>query len=584
MGPLNCFQGPELYTRGDLMYIRWILIMMIACVSCAKRGALNFSSEGPQRSGSPADAFACTAAGTPGSTEILKLTKYELINTLTDVFGATVISEVQIRIDAIPRDNLVKGFETIERSVSGSHIQAYFDMAETVARQSTSTTARMNSVAGSCFQDTSLADSCLTAFVNSMGLKLFRRPLLADEVTELKSFYTANSPTRRDGVQIVLSRMLQSPNFLYRLEDSGIQLTPGVLELTPYELASRLSYTLWGSLPDAALFADAANGKLTTEEGLSAQMTRLLASTKAKAHIKNFYSQWLSTNLEIANGFSTEFLEGISTTGLSEAMKAELSSFVEYIIWTKKGSIADLLTSSESFVTHPELAKVYKSSVWTAGTAPVNLPSGERSGITTRAAFLSSGDDETHPFRRGSKVLSRILCYDPPRPDSDKLPEGALDEPPMDHLASTRERFETKTSAPVCLSCHSKINPFSFALENYDGLGRFRTIERVRDTATHEVLSSIPIDSVVNYLFGNGETRTFGGGVEMSKEIASSGDADVCFVRQWYRFSRSKIDSVEDNCAMKPIYDALRAEGGSIIKVIETSVMDSTFRVRKLKL
>ncbi|HEX4923052.1 MAG TPA: DUF1592 domain-containing protein [Bdellovibrionales bacterium] len=550
--------------------------------ACAQKGDLRFggSSSG---SSTRTEVFACSAPGTPGATEIQRLTKYELINTIKDIFGDAVAADAATRIAGIPNENLVSGFDTIERSVSATHIQAYFDLSVSVATHALSTTARMSSVTGACFQQTTLTDTCLTNFVRNIGLKVFRRPLTAAETDELKVFYSANAATRKEGVFMVLARLLQSPEFLYRLEGDGALNSSGDLELTSYELASRLSYTLWGSMPDAELFAAAADNSIKTDDGLKKHLARLLASSRAKTHIRAFYSQWLKAQEEPSlAAYSAEFLGSISKTGLATAMKQELESFVDHIIWTKGGSVNDLLLSSESFVSHADLAKIYGVTPWTSGP-PVSLPPATRAGVLTRAAFLNSGDDETHPFRRGSKVLSRFLCYDPPRPDSSTLPDGALDEPEFDPLASTRERFEAKTLQPACMGCHSKINPFSFALESYDAIGRHRTIEDVRDPETHAIVNSVAVNALASYVFSEGANKTFNGPLEMSQELASSGDADVCFVRQWYRFSRSKSDNATDNCALRPLYDALTSDGGSVLKVIETSVMDPTFRLRRLK-
>jgi hypothetical protein len=567
-------------------YPAYFFAALLGALISSSLGCHKMSWNAPGKSALASDSvykpFSCSVPGTPGATDIQRLTKYELNNTLIDIFGAVIVSEVKSRFDALPRDNTVEGFDTIERSVSALLIQAQFDLANALATQAVSTDGRLTAIAGTCFTAATLTDACLETFIRNIGLKIFRRPVSPTEVSDMKSFYLANDPSRREGAQIVLSRLLQSPDFFYRLEAEGAIVAPDTLELTAFELASRLSYTVWGTMPDAELFAKAADGSIKTETVLRAQFNRLLASERARAHVRNFYRQWLKMGDAITFGYSPEFLEGISGTGMAAAMEKELDDFVDYVVWTKKGSVDDLLLSDEAIVTHDGLAAVYKVSKSVSPATPVRLPAGERSGLTTRAGFVASGDDDTHPFRRGSKVLSRLLCYNPPRPDSDSLPEGALDEPEPDPTVSTRHRFETKTLSPMCMGCHSQINPFAFSLENFDSLGRFRTLEKIRDPESHAVINTVFVDAKAAYSFPAVGTRQFDGPVQMSRELASSGVVDACFVRQWYRFSKAKLDSAQDHCALQPMHEALTASGGSILKVIETSVMDKPFRLRRL--
>ncbi|HEX4925097.1 MAG TPA: DUF1592 domain-containing protein [Bdellovibrionales bacterium] len=575
--------SPNVESSPLRLTVKISIVTMALAAGCAQKSQLRFSdSDSTSASSSSDEFFRCEIPDSAGSSGIQRLTKYEIVNTLTDIFGATVVADAKARIDALPGDNVTELFDSIERSVSATLIQAQFDLAKAIATAATATDGRISSFAGACFLTTTLTNSCIDNFISSTGLKIYRRPLRSDEITELRTFYIANASTRREGLNMVLSAMLIEPEFHYRLEGGGAEVEPGTLELTPYELASRLSYTLWGSLPDAALFARAADGSIATADGLKQEFDRMISSAKARSHIKYFYRQWLELNKSVSAGYSTEFLEGISTTGLITSMEKELEDFIEYVIWTKKGGVSDLLTSKASFVSNAALAQIYNSPQWTPGSVPVELPAGERSGLLTRARYLATGDDETHPFRRGSRVLSGFLCYRPPRPDSEGLPEGALDEPAFDALASTRHRFEAKTLGADCTSCHSKINPMAFTLEAYDALGRFRTTERIRDPSTHAVLNEVPVDAIATYVFGPAGPRTMNGPVELSHALSTTQVADACFVRQWYRFSRGKIDSGEDHCSLKPMFESLTAEGGSILKVIESSVLQPQFRLRRL--
>jgi hypothetical protein len=558
-----------------------LVILTTVSIACSPKSQLRFSDKS-ESSLAASEAFACSEPDSAVPSDIQKLTKYELKNTLTDLFGSTVMAEAKSQFDAVPKDNLIEGFDTIERSVSSNHIQAYFDLANAVARQSVSTNARLSLVAGACILSSTVTATCIENFIRAMGQKIFRRPLASAEISEFKSLYSASAATARDGVEIVLSVMLQWPDFLYRLESLGTETEPSVIELTPFELASKLSYTLWGTSPDTELFQKALEGSIKTESVLRAQYDRLMGSARARQHIKYFYGQWLSLTDAMTASYSPEFLDGIDTAGLPEAMKKELEDFVEHIIWTKKGSVNDLLTSNLSFLTDAKLASVYGVAPSSSGSVPVELPVTERSGILTRAGFVATGEDTTHPFRRGSRVLSRVLCYNPPRPSAEALPPGALDEPADNPLLSTRERFETKTTAPMCMSCHSKINPFSFTLESYDSLGRFRTVEDIRDPETHAILNKVPVNSVVSYIFGSGISQTMSGPVAVSQELASSGDVDICFVRQWYRFARSRDGKAVDNCALKPMHKTLTSSDGSILKMIEASVFQPQFRMRRL--
>jgi hypothetical protein len=407
-----------------------------------------------------------------------RLSKREYIATLKTLFDRYIVAALSNRLGLLPEETISDGFDHIRRSVSPDLVEGQMDIAiamgDLIAQNYNNW---LTKAVGTCITRNPPLATCVSAFIRNLGGRAYRRPLKPAEETLYQAIYDENDSTPAQGVRAVVIALLISPGFLYMIEDQGTPVAgrTDLFRLTSYEVATRLSYAITGTMPDPELFAAAASGALDTPEGLATQFERLLAGPLAKPHLNEFYRQWLKVDRQLPINYSTAFRESISTAFYPQALN-ELDQFIDHITWTRQGRYQDLLLSRESF-TYSWLSRVYGSAEWVNGAPPVMLPEGQRAGLLTRVAMLANGEDVRHPFRRGTRVMNQFLCRTPPRPDADMLPEGALDEPPLDARISSRERFEVKTAAPLCMTCHRQINPLAFAFESYDTMGRYNMTE-----------------------------------------------------------------------------------------------------------
>lgn len=309
--------------------------------------------------------------------------------------------------------------------------------------------------------------------------RAYRRPVSNDELDRLVAFVEAvmkEGGNYNEGMQVAATAVLVSPHFLYRWELDAGAASPedgdGQRLLNDYELASRLSYFLWSSMPDEALLGAAAQGLLGKAETLETQVRRMLDDPKSWALIENFAGQWLQVrNLDISPDpkLFPEFDED-----LRRAMKMETQLFVQEILRQDR-SLLDLLNADFTYV-NERLARHYGiEGIEGEAFQRVNLkPEHHRGGLLTQASILAltSNPTRTSPVNRGKWILEQILGAPPPPPPPNvpELAEGTS----VDLQASLRKRMEQHRDNPDCSSCHDKMDPLGFAFENFDAIGAWR--------------------------------------------------------------------------------------------------------------
>lgn len=530
---------------------------------------------------SPNELFSCNNNADPAPSRNRRLSRYEYLNSLEQIFGQYLMKAMNLKKDVLVYENSYLNFDNTELEVSTDLIDGYFEFALEIANKLEASSSYRNTIKANCFYEATVTTTCVNNFISWFGKKVYRRPLTDTEKTDNFNFYKSfNNP--KQGFRALIVTFLNSPDFLYKLEIKGNEVNgnPDLLKLTSYELATKLSYLFWGLAPDETLMQAADSGSLMTEAGFKEQLERLLSNSRAKQHIKNFYKQWLNIYGDFTDNYSLAFLKGIQFKKYRSFAPEEVEWFVDYILWEKKGNMVDLLLDRTALVKDNQLAIIYGSDHVVSSLTPQQLPPNERSGILTRAFMLANGEDDTHPFRRGSTVMSRYMCQTPPRPDEEGLPEGALLEPVNDGSLSTRHRFEVKTNSPVCMTCHQILNPLSFALESYDSLGRYRTIEKVFIDGTL-VSDHLPINTVVDYQFDE-QKATVNGAVELSQKLSENPRTHQCAVRQWYRFSHGQAESPADACVLDKMYKVLVKENGSFYEMFKETALQSSFGLKKV--
>ena len=319
---------------------------------------------------------------------------------------------------------------------------------------------------------------CVGRIVADLARRAYRRPVTEAEVRSLLRFVElarAGGGSVEDGLQLAIQAVLVSPTFLFRIERDPDPRDPALVhEVSPFELASRISYFLWSSMPDDELFRLAESGRLREPAVLRAQVERMLADPRASALAANFAGQWLETrNLDVVRPDPEQFRE--FDYPLREAMKAETAMFFEHVLRENR-PIADFLNADYTFL-NERLARHYGiEGVAGPELRRVALTTDRRGGVLSQAAVLtvSSYPTRTSPVIRGKYVLQTILGMppQPPPPDVPVLEEGDVGE-----LRSMREQLERHRSNPTCASCHRNMDPLGFGLENYDAIGRWRDLD-----------------------------------------------------------------------------------------------------------
>lgn len=410
-------------------------------------------------------------------------------------------------------------------------------------------------------------EACARTFIETFGLKAYRRPLLTDEIDRLvllfNSVRTDVALSFEDSIRTLIEAILQSPEFVYRWElGNGLPTMEGaVAKLNGFEMASRLSYFLWRTMPDQALFDAAAAGSLASEEQVRAQGERMLADAKGRAAIGSFFNHWLATtNEEIAfRDKSPELYPEFDAT-LQAAMAAETEDFATGVIFDGDDSFTSLLTSPASSA-QGSLATLYGPQV--GGT----LDPAQRAGILTRAGFLAvtGASDGSHPVKRGIKIYRDLMCRQ-------LIPPPGVEIPPPEPASAggtTRERF-ARHAENECATCHVVIDPLGFAFEHYDGIGRYRDMD---NGAAVDSSSSTTLDGVA---------VQFNDAVGLSQVLANSAEVQSCFARQWARYALDRVETDLDQASITAATQTFTQDGLSIQSLIAALASSRTFRYRSL--
>jgi hypothetical protein len=413
-------------------------------------------------------------------------------------------------------------------------------------------------------------DGCARKFITGFGLRAYRRPLADREVDSLMQLYregrTGLMADHAGAIRLLVEGMLQSPAFLYHWESGpGAPALEGKLvRLGPYQNASQLSYFLWGTMPDAALFEAAAAGKLGTQAELEAQARRMLGDPRARDTVAEFVTEWLGLD-QVAERPKDPAVYPEFKDDLKAAMGAEASAFVDHVVFDGDGKLGTLLTATFSFVNQP-LADVYGvKGVQGADLKQAALDPGQRAGILTQAGFLTvtGATDGSHPVKRGKKIYERLLCEQLPPPPGDVPPPK-----PASAGGTTRQRFAEHGANDCARGCHALIDPIGFAFEHYDGIGKYRAMD-----------NGGVVDSSGSYEL-DGQKKTFADARELARLLAGSQTVQRCFATQWARFAWKRLETDADRGALEALTAAF-AKGENDVRALLVGMSGSrSFRYR----
>ncbi|MGE0784747.1 MAG: DUF1592 domain-containing protein [Sandaracinaceae bacterium] len=490
-----------------------------------------------------------------GSVPLRRLSRMEFQNAVRDLLYGTTVVDAPV----IPADVSEHGFENVAAQLSAPRllVERYELTATELAEAAMADVTTRDRIVG-CVSGATPSE-CTEAFLDGFGRRAFRRPMTDDERADFRAFIE-DVAIRIDfdaAIELAVSAMIQSPQFTYRLE-RGVD---GVA--SPFEMASRLSFFLWQSIPDDALLDAAAAGELATPGEVEMQARRMLDDPRARAAAIDFHRQWLDFDRVTREPKNAEMFPDWSED-LRAAIREESDRFVGDVVWDGDPTLATLLTSRATYV-NADLAAHY-------GVAPVGewtrveLPEGERSGILTRAGFLAGRSHETNgsPVLRGAFVIDRMLCRElgSPPDDADTSP---VVPPAGTGPRTNRQLFEERTGSMVCQGCHRQIDGIGYGFEHYDSTGAYRDLDQ-----------GLPVDATGN-LVATDVDGPYDGAVEISERLAQSETVRSCVARSWVRYTLGRATTGEDACFVQRAEDSLRATGGDLRELMVTIVTSPQF-------
>ena len=416
-----------------------------------------------------------------GISPLRRLTSEQYRNSVRDLLG---LAETVPATALPPDENIAEKFTSnVVRPVQGADLDRYADVAGQLAKKAVTNLAMLVPCAPAQGNP-----ACAKTFITSFGRRAFRRPLEPIEVERLEKVYTAGGGFE-NGIRLVIEAVLQSPKFLYLIEPAPADASGKIVALDRWSMATRLSYFLWNSTPDNALLDAAEKNELATPDQIVAQAKRLTADGRFRDTIHTFHEAWLDLGaLQGADKNPMAF--PVWNEALKTAMAEESRRFIEFVMKDGDGKLETLLSGKFTFLSGP-LYAIYglqppagaAANAWTK----VDLPAGQRAGILTQPGLMAAlaREDRTSFVRRGAMVREGLFCQDVPPP-----PPGVNDsEAEIPATASAKERAEQHRRSPDCASCHNLFDPIGFAFENFDAVGRYRTMD-----GTKPVDSALDLD------------------------------------------------------------------------------------------
>jgi hypothetical protein len=504
---------------------------------------------------------ACTP-GVPVTTQLPRLTHLQYDNTARDLLSVDIQPSQMLAPDTIGSVD--------QRAWDG--FQNAADALATAVMASATAKAKVIP----CAQDTA---ACATQFIQTFGKRAFRRPLTTAEVSRFMTIYTNKATITQSGTldqvnQVMIKAFLMSPSFISKTEVSEAAQSGGNYTLTSYEVASRLSYMLWNSMPDDTLFAAADANKLQTPADILGQAQRMLKDQRARDMVASFHASYALM------GDATRWSEAAHDPTLYPQFKPamvpmladEAARFFDYITFdynSGAGTFQDLLLKPVAFV-NKDLAPIYglDASKFTATPTLTTLDATQRAGIFTHAGWLASYSsyDRTSPILRGAFLEKQVLCREIEAP-----PPGAATTPLPTTGSTNRERVTAQTAGDACASCHQAVvNPAGFAMEGFDSIGMLQTKEKVGGAA---------IDTTADVKVGD-KTVHVGGALDLMKEIAASPEGQGCYARRWVNYAYERDLTSQDVCTVQTLAANMSGSGYTIQKLIGDLTQSDSFRYR----
>jgi hypothetical protein len=502
------------------------------------------------------------SAGSPplktGEVRLRLLTQAEYLASLQSLFG-TVTTPLNL-----PADTSVAGFVSIGASlvhVTAPAVESYESASRAVVAEVFADMARWQALVG-CQPQADLADACVETFVRSFGKRAYRRDLSDAEVTRWVQIARDAAVRGADtalGLSTVVSGLLQSLNFLYRVEINALDPANGRLKYDGRSMAVRLAYFLTGAPPSAELLAAGESGRLDTAVGVQTAAASMLADDALVGRLTSFFDEYTRADLvTLVDKDPVKFPD--FNDSLRNSMREATRLFLEQVVLAPGADVRSFFDSERTFA-DATLAPIYGLTPPASGFAEFTLPpESGRAGIMGQAAILAahSNPDHSSPTNRGVFMMQAFFCQIPESPP----PDGGGPVPADPNLTS-RQNLELSTAAPQCADCHAMFDPMGFALEHFDAIGRYRETE-----------NGLTIDASGNFADGT----TFNGARELGAALRESATATECLLRHFYRSVNGRADDEYDLPQVAAMVTRLSARGYVFRDLVADFVVSDAFR------
>jgi hypothetical protein len=456
-----------------------------------------------------------------GPSTMQLLTREQFLNSVRDLLGADI--EVAAVLPDGPDPTV---FGLVQGNVAQVDLENYSKAAEAAAAAAIATTPKLDALAP-CAATTADKRACARTFVSTFGARAYRAPLTdaADIDRHLVIYDLGASTSYAHGIEMILRAMLQAPRFLYRAEPGTTErVGPRAVKLSGYEVATRLSYALWNTMPDAKLTAAAASGALATRDGVAGELAWMLRDPRGIKAVRRFLEGWVHLSSVETVVKDKQLFPDWANAAVRTSLKTQAQTFFDEVLAPAQGKLSSLFTLQRS--------------------------DGSGQGVLTLPALLGTlaSATESSPIYRGKFVREQLLCQELPAP-----PPNIPKPPDVPAGVSTREKFKQHEADPACSGCHRLMDPIGFGFENYDAIGRYRTID-----------NGAPVDASGEILLTREIDGKFVGIGELSQRLATSAEVQECATRQWFRFFLSRFEQETDKCSVFRIVSQFRAAGSDL--------------------
>jgi hypothetical protein len=503
----------------------------------------------------------------PAPATIHRLTRAQYANAVHDLLGASIAVPTALEPDVESGGITSVSFASVGSSigsVSRRGIEQYEAAAFKVAEQAMAEGPARAALVG-CAPKGVSDEACARSFLTSFGRRAYRRPLEAAELDRLTAITTQAATTLGDfhrGLELGVAAILQSPHFLYRVElgtkEAGNE---GRLRYRGYELASRLSFFLWNTTPDDALLRAAEEGKLDDEEGLSAEIDRLLASPRAHAAVRNFFIERFGLG-DLDDLSKDSLVFPAMSAELGPSAREETLRILEQMLMIEGRDYREVFTTRRTFVDR-KLASLYGIPAKSLeGFAEVTLPEeGQRRGLLGHASLLTlyAHPTSSSATLRGKFIRKALLCGVIPNPPANV--NTALPDP-EESGPTLRDRLAVHEAQPFCASCHIPMDDIGLGLENFDGLAQWRTKE-----------NGALIDPA-----GDLDGRPFANPIELGQAISAHPDLGPCLVRHLVRYASAAPETPGEDAEIERLSRAFADQGYRLPFLLREVASSPAFR------